>query len=73
MRLSKAEQFRANADECERRASHSRDPRVKAQFMDLAGQWRRLAGRVENLANERASALKTMQMTLGVIAPWAPP
>jgi seryl-tRNA synthetase len=59
--LSRAEQFRANADECERRASHLYDARVKAQFMELASQWRRLAGQVESIAHERKSALKTIQ------------
>jgi hypothetical protein len=61
LQLSKAEQFRANADECERRASHSHDPRVKAQFIDLASHWRHLAGLVESLAHDRETAKKTIQ------------
>jgi hypothetical protein len=61
-RPSRAEQFRANADECERRAINSRDPQPKAQFMDLASHWRHLAGQVESIAHDRECALKTMKM-----------
>jgi hypothetical protein len=57
LRTSRAEQFCAKADECERRAAHSRDPRVKAQFMDLASQWRQLAEQVEIIAHDKESAL----------------
>jgi hypothetical protein len=57
----KAEQFRANADKCERRAINSRDPQLKAQFMDLASHWRHLAGQIESIAHDRESALKTLR------------
>ena len=57
----KAEQFRAHADECERRASHSRDPQLKAQFMELASDWRQLAKQVERIAHDRESAPKTLR------------
>ena len=57
-RPSKAERFRANAGECERRAINSRDPLLKAQFMELANDWRHLAEHVERIAHARQSARK---------------
>jgi hypothetical protein len=59
--LSKAEQFRANADECERLACYSHDPRVGAQFMDLASHWRYLARHVEGFAHDRISAVNVLR------------
>jgi hypothetical protein len=47
---SKAEQLRAHAVQREWRASDSHDPQVKAQFIDLASQWRHLAAQVESIA-----------------------
>jgi len=61
LRPSNIERFRANADECERRASQSRDPQLKAQFMELAADWRHLAEQVESIAHDRESALKTLR------------
>jgi hypothetical protein len=46
---AKSDQFRANADECERQARRARDPQVIAQFRDLAKRWRDLAAQVEQL------------------------
>jgi hypothetical protein len=61
LRTSRAERFRANADECDRLASQSLDPRVKAQFTDLASDWRHLAEQVESIAHDRESALNALR------------
>ena len=61
LRTSRAERFRANAVECERQAVRSPDARLKAQFTDLASQWRYLAEQVERIAYDRGSALKTLR------------
>jgi hypothetical protein len=58
---SRAERFRAKADERERQASHSRDYRVKAQFLDSASHWRHLAGQAQSIANDRESVLKMLR------------
>jgi len=46
MRLS-AEDYRARAAQCERMAERNRDPTLKAQYLELASQWRDLAQQVE--------------------------
>jgi len=46
MRLS-AEEYRARAAQCERMAERNRDPTLKAQYLELARQWRDLAQQVE--------------------------
>jgi hypothetical protein len=48
---SRAERFRVHADECERIANSSRKLQFKAQFMDLARQWRILADQVEHMGD----------------------
>jgi hypothetical protein len=40
---SKAEEYRANARECEECAEQTRDPFLKQQFIDTAEQWRTMA------------------------------
>jgi hypothetical protein len=47
---SRAEQFCANADECDREAEPSSDLQPRAEFTDLARQWRLLADEVEHKA-----------------------
>jgi hypothetical protein len=45
----KLAQFPANAAECVREAKRARDPKLKAQFEDLAFRWRRLAAEADRL------------------------
>jgi hypothetical protein len=40
---TKAEEYRANAVECDRRAAATRDIEVKVQFQELARRWRDMA------------------------------
>jgi hypothetical protein len=61
---SRAEQLRARADACDRRAFNSRAPGARTQFLNLASQWRQLADRVERNANEMESNLKMRQIAL---------
>ncbi len=41
--MTKAEQYRARARECEINAHNVLDLEVKQQYLDLAEQWRQLA------------------------------
>jgi hypothetical protein len=41
--LTRAEEYLAKAEECERGGAAARDHLVKAQFDELACQWRELA------------------------------
>ena len=50
---TKAAKFRARAAECEREEKRARDPKLKAQFEDLATRWRRLAEEAERLDERR--------------------
>jgi hypothetical protein len=47
--ISKADEYRAKAAECERRAAATLDPDIKEQFEDLARQWRAMAKQAESL------------------------
>jgi len=38
--LTKSEEYRAKADECERLAAQTSDHNIKRQFLDIAHQWR---------------------------------
>jgi hypothetical protein len=44
---NKLEEYRANAKECEERASSARDPLIKAQLLELAVELRRVANEEE--------------------------
>jgi hypothetical protein len=46
---SRADTYRANAAECVRQAASTRDPDIKAQFPDLARQWREMAELADRL------------------------
>jgi hypothetical protein len=46
---SRADAYRANAAECVRQAASTRDPDIKAQFPDLARQWREMAELADRL------------------------
>jgi len=46
--ISKADEYRAKAEECEQQAASAHDPQIKAQLRDLAGQWRKLAMTAED-------------------------
>ena len=41
--LTKVEDYRARADECERMAAEARDPDAKRWFLRAAEEWRKLA------------------------------
>lgn len=43
----RAEQFRANAANCERRAKDTHHPKIAGEFRFLAQRWRELAAQVE--------------------------
>jgi hypothetical protein len=47
--VTKAEEYRANAAECDKRAAVARDREVKAQFEELARQWRMMAEQAERM------------------------
>jgi hypothetical protein len=44
---SKAEEYRARAAECARRAEAARDPEVHASYTEMARAWLRLASYVD--------------------------
>jgi hypothetical protein len=46
--ISKADEYRAKAEECEQQAASAHDPQIKAQLRDLAGQWSELAMTAED-------------------------
>jgi hypothetical protein len=46
---SKAEEYCANAAECDRRAAATRYLALKPQFEELAHQWREMAKRAERI------------------------
>jgi hypothetical protein len=46
---SRAEEYRAHANECDRRAATARDPEVKSQFDELARQWREMANQIDRM------------------------
>jgi hypothetical protein len=46
---SRAERFRARADECDWKAKRSSSLQASMQFRDLARQWRLLADQVEHI------------------------
>jgi hypothetical protein len=49
-KTSKAEEYRANALECEARAEQTRDPFIKQQMIDIAEKWRNMAAYEEKNA-----------------------
>jgi hypothetical protein len=49
-----AEEYLLKAEECERKAAQVNDPAIKADFADLARQWRELAKQAENYTVSRA-------------------
>jgi hypothetical protein len=44
---SKADKYRAKAQECETQAERAPDPDIKRQYKEMAVQWRRLAEAAE--------------------------
>lgn len=44
---SKSETYRARAAQCELMGERNRDPTLKAQYLELARQWRELAQQAE--------------------------
>jgi hypothetical protein len=44
---SKADEYRARAAECARRAQHTQDPEIRASYEEMARSWHRLAEYVE--------------------------
>jgi hypothetical protein len=53
--MSRAEDYRARAGECDHRAECVNDPVVKAEFSEMAQQWRHMAEQIEQLERERRS------------------
>jgi hypothetical protein len=47
--ISKADEYRAKAAECDHRAAGAADPDIKEQFEDLARQWRVMAKQAERM------------------------
>jgi hypothetical protein len=47
---SKADEYRAKALECEKRAEETRDPFIKQQMLDIAQKWHLLAAYEEKYA-----------------------
>jgi hypothetical protein len=45
--ISKADEYRAKAAECDHRAAATSDIDIKEQFEDLARQWREMAKQAE--------------------------
>jgi len=50
--LSRVEQFKARAEECEQRAALARSPKAQAGYHYMAQEWRHLAQQVEWLERE---------------------
>jgi hypothetical protein len=53
--MSKAEQYRARATACDDRAEQISDATVRAEFRQMARQWRHMAEQIEQLERERRS------------------
>jgi hypothetical protein len=47
MAMSKADEYRATARECEERAERMRDPFIQQQLTDIAEKWRTMADHLE--------------------------
>ena len=47
--ISKADEYRAKAAECDQRAAATPDVDIKQQFEDLARQWREMAKQTERM------------------------
>jgi hypothetical protein len=52
---SKADEYRAKALECERRAEQTADPFIKQQMLDVAQKWHTMAAFEEKYARSAAS------------------
>jgi hypothetical protein len=53
--MNKADDYRARATECEKRADSAQDHTVRRDFQDMARQWRQMAEQIEMLEAERRS------------------
>jgi hypothetical protein len=51
--MTKADDYRECAAECERKAVCASDPQVRKQMQDIAAQWRELAEAAEQMDRER--------------------
>ena len=51
--MTKVEEYRARASECELRAGQVHDLEVRQQFLELARQWRHMAAQWAQLLAER--------------------
>jgi hypothetical protein len=51
--MTKVEDYRARAHECELRADQVHDPEAKQQLLELARQWRHMAAQWVELLAER--------------------
>ena len=53
--MTKAEEYRQRAKECEQMATNTKDPEAKRAFTEAAHQWRHLAAQVERWGNGSAA------------------
>jgi hypothetical protein len=47
--LTKSDQYRTRAQECEAKASSIKDPFTKEQYLDMAARWREMAERFDSI------------------------
>jgi hypothetical protein len=55
----RAARYRSKVAECERRTVLANDPTVRAEYADLARQWRELAQQIDGLSNLATTILKS--------------
>jgi hypothetical protein len=53
--MKKPDEYRARATECDYRAEEVNDASVRAEFRNMAQQWRQMAKQIEQLELERRS------------------
>jgi hypothetical protein len=54
--MSKPDEYRVNAQECERIAAISRNPNEKAKWLQMAQQWLRMISKVERIKSDQRDA-----------------
>lgn len=61
--MSKSEEYRANAAECERMARAARNPSDKAMWLQMAADWLRMIRQPRASASEKFDAAERAQGT----------
>jgi len=54
--MKKADEYRARAADCERRAHQARDAIVRKDYAEMAQQWREMAAQVDKLETAQAKS-----------------